>query len=213
VVTNQQLAGLAVVSIDTGEKLGVIDQVAVDTTGRRIVAFTVQSGSGGLFTSPTVDASWLPANQVHAVGPDAVTVPSPKCLKDHIEQADLLLASDLMKRKIVTEGGVYLGDVAALHLDTQAMTVTQLEVSHGLLKTSSTVSIEHLITIGHELIIAASGAEDQSDDAPMLDGGVLSELEAGPSKETVVGDVGADQRGGYRVVPQMTHQTEPDQRS
>src|SRR4051812_45435247 len=45
VVTNQQLAGLAVVSIDTGEKLGVIDQVAVDTTGRRIVAFTVQSES------------------------------------------------------------------------------------------------------------------------------------------------------------------------
>jgi uncharacterized protein YrrD len=195
--TNQHMSGRPVISIETGERLGTIDQIVLEPDGRTIAAFTVQSATGGGILSPEQPtASWLLAEDIHAVGPDAITINTPDLLKETIERRDYLLAGDLVHRKVMTEGGAMLGEVASIHFDQQSLQATGLEISKGFFKTNPIIGIDHVKNVGNELIMVDdnTGIEGTEDQAAS---------ETSPSEEdeqAVVGDVTAgDQPGTFQV--------------
>jgi len=194
VTTNQQISGTPVISIETGERLGTIDQIVLEPDGRSISAFTVQSATGGGILSPEQPtASWLLATDIHAIGPDAVTVNAPDLLRETIERRDYLLAADLVRRNVMTEGGALLGDVASVHFDQQSLQVTGFEITRGLFKTNPIIGIEHMVNVGNELIIV--------DDSTGVEGTQLpAESQAHEQAETVVGDaITGDKPGTFQV--------------
>ena len=54
---------------------------------------------------------------------------------------------------MVTEGGTFVGQVAAAEIDEQTMSVTGLEVSPGFFKSNKVVSTDEVITVGDEIVI------------------------------------------------------------
>lgn len=194
--TNQELSGTPVISIETGERLGTIDQIVMEPDGRKIAAFTVQTSSRtGILSPDQPTASWLLADDIHAIGPDAVTINTPDLLRETIERRDYLLAGDLLRRKVVTEGGAMLGEVASVHFDQQSLTVTDLEISKGLFKSNPVLSLDHLINIGSDLIIV--------DNATGIEGtepAKSSEDDEQTSEQAVIGDVtSGDKPGTFQV--------------
>lgn len=157
--SNQELTGISVISIGTGEKLGVVEQMAFDSTGRHVAALIIHSGNGAkLFSSESSTASWLPVAEIKAIGPDAITVQDPSALRETASEENLLSTSDILKRKIVTEGGAYLGDVSSIHFNNQSLDVTHFEISHGILKSATSVPIEYLVNIGQDIIMVTDAA-------------------------------------------------------
>jgi len=196
--SNQEMSGVPVISIETGQRLGTIDQIVLEPDGRKIAAFTVQSLTGGGILSPEQpNASWLLSDDIHAIGPDAVTVNNPDHLRETIERRDYLLVGDLIRRKVVTEGGALIGEVAAVHFDQQTRDVTALEISAGFFKSNPQIGIEHMVNVGHDLIIV-----DDSTSTEPTSSKTSPAVSALSSEETnVLGDVTTgEEPGSYQVV-------------
>lgn len=115
----KELGGRAVVDVDAAEKLGQIDRIVLDTDGRRVAGFVVSRG-GSVFGGG--EHLTVPADCVHAVGPDAVTVrrgpnadglnPGSASLLDGLPRV-----SDIVGRKVVSDQGRLLGTVDDILID------------------------------------------------------------------------------------------------
>jgi uncharacterized protein YrrD len=191
--SHQNMHGCPVISIETGQRLGSIDQIVFEPDGSKVAAFTVQSDAvGGIISPEQPTASWLLVGDVHAIGPDAVTVANPASLRETIERKDYLLAGDLVRRKVVTEGGSLIGTVAAIHFDPQSRAVTEVEISRGFFKSNPQIGFEHVVTVGHDVIVVDDAANP---------GEETTRKPADQQNQTVVGDVTTgDQPGTYQVV-------------
>lgn len=116
-----ELGGRAVVDMEAAEKLGRIDRVVLDPDNRRVAGLVVSQGSS-IFNNGTQIT--LPASSVHAIGPDAVTVRRAGGAATTDVAADgpgrfdgLPRASDVIGRKVVSEGGRFLGRVDDVLID------------------------------------------------------------------------------------------------
>jgi sporulation protein YlmC with PRC-barrel domain len=148
--------GLSVVSIGTGERLGSVSEILLDPAADHIAAFAIEDGaSGGLLSSQPPSTRWINARDVHAIGPDAMTVQDDTVLRDAAGDADMTPLSVLVGEKVVTEGGTYVGQVAAAEIDEHSMNVTGLDVSPGFFKSNKVVGKAELITVGDAMVIVA----------------------------------------------------------
>lgn len=150
-----ELKGLAVVSIGTGEKLGTISEMQLDSKAEKVAAFDVETGGGGMLSSQPSSTKQITSQDVHAIGPDALTVNDASALKDPAGNGQTLALSAIMDEKVVTEGGTYVGKVASVDIDEKTMVVNALEVSAGFFKSNKMVAKEDFVTIGDELVIVA----------------------------------------------------------
>jgi uncharacterized protein YrrD len=185
-VNSKQLKGLAVISIKDGEKLGTIDQVFVDAGAKRIVGFAVRHGGGRLFPSVEEQAPELiDVDDVHAVGPDAVTLSDKGAIRGDQTRArldQLMNLDDLTKLKTVTEGGTALGTVASAEVDDRSFALRELEVSAGFFASNRHLPIGQVVSIGHDLVVV--------DDAVAADESGTTPLEGdADERRFVVGDV------------------------
>ena len=64
-----------------------------------------------------------------------------------------------MGRKVVTEGGTDVGEVAAVEFDAQTFAITEVEVSPGFLKTNTHIPLDQLVRIGQDVLVVASVPE------------------------------------------------------
>ena len=169
--------GLAVVSIGTGEKLGSVTEILLDPNAERISAFAVDSGSGGILSAQGSKTRWIAADQVRAIGPDAMTVQDASVLSDTAADGETIALSMVMGEKVVTEGGTYVGQVASMDIDDSSMTVSGLEVSAGFFKSTRLVAKDDLITVGDELIIVNDSVCTDTTDANTVESrpGVVTE--------------------------------------
>lgn len=181
---SQHVNGISVVSIGTGEKVGSVSELLLDLHEKRIAAFVLGGSSGltgGVLSSDAAPPQYLPADQVHAIGPDALTVQDGTVVNETGPAEDVTPLSDLTKRKVVTEGGTYVGQIASVELDEQSMRLTHLEVSPGFFKSNQMVDTGQIITVGPEMVIVDDAVcEDPSlaHDRAMMDeesedGGVI----------------------------------------
>lgn len=182
-MNTKHVDGLTVVSIGTGERLGRVVEPVLDDEGRKILAFAVQTGGTGLLPIEPPAMSWLAAENVRSIGPDALTVDDASCLREFEPQTESLRVNSLIKLPVMTEGGTAVGPVASLDFDERRMAVTDLEVSAGFFKANRMVPIDQVIRIGQELIVVSDAVCAQPDDR---DGG---DADADSEHRRIVGDV------------------------
>jgi len=98
-----------VVDLGTGAKIGSVDELVLDPAGRRIAGLIVTDGRGMLGRGAR---RTIPAAALHALGGDAVTVRVEAATDAAIESvSELPLLSQVVGRKVLTQGGQLLGTV------------------------------------------------------------------------------------------------------
>ena len=152
-VSTRLVKGTAVVSITDGTKLGTVDHVYLDPASKQIVEFTFHTGGflGGR-SSGVVDVS-----DVHSIGQDAVTLADASAVRSGVAVnprcGDLVDLEELLKRKVMTEGGTYVGQVAAVEFGQDSHRLLRIEVSPGSFKHHETIPAEEIVSIGAELVV------------------------------------------------------------
>lgn len=123
-----ELKGRAVVTLSDAAKVGHVDDVFFDAEYRRVVGFRLKRG---VFAQ----AEALARDGVTAIGPDALTVPSPEVINDQGRFAGMVGAAtldEMQGTKVVSEGGTLVGTIDDVEVDEDVRTVTAYVLSVGL---------------------------------------------------------------------------------
>lgn len=144
------IKGMTVVSIADGDRLGVVDEVLIDTGSRRIGALRITADG---------HQALIPFDQLRSIGSDAVMVATNQVAQwvgAPNELGALATLGDLGKSKVVDEAGTFLGVVHDVEVDPQDGRITQLQVHKGGILgmggETATVTAEDIITIGADLL-------------------------------------------------------------
>jgi uncharacterized protein YrrD len=157
--------GLPVVSIDGGLKLGAVHDAYLDAGSRSIASFGIHQGGGllhGVVDPPLV----VDSAEIHALGHDALTVDSPSVLREgvHGGRADSLALSDLLKRKVVTEGGTYVGQVVNAVFDPSTLHLATIEVSPGFFRSNKIVPDGLVTSLGGDVVVVSDAVCEPATD-------------------------------------------------
>lgn len=187
-MNSKQVKGLAVISISDGKKLGSVNHLFIDPAQKQVVGFSV-SGSHGLLSADPDQGMIVDAKDVHSLGPDALTLTDASAARGEATNTaygGLLDADQLTKRKVMTEGGTLVGQVASLEFEPSSYRLTGIETSPGFFKSNRMIPIEQVTNIGEELVMVTDAvcAPDPSD-ASAGSGTVTSQS----ASRFVVGDV------------------------
>jgi uncharacterized protein YrrD len=159
-MNSKQIRGLTVINIADGTQVGTIDQVFLDLAAKQVVGFSITNGVGP-FGGARDNAPTVAASGVHSLGPDALTLDDLTAAHAAwVSEAygTLVPLDDVVGRKVMTEGGVNLGDVVALAFDEQTFAVTEVEVSPGFLKTNTHIPLAQLVRIGQDVLVVTDVA-------------------------------------------------------
>ncbi len=155
-MSTRLVKGTAVVSLADGKKLGTIDHVYLDPGRKEIVGFSFHQG-GGLFGGKTT--GMVDVSDVHAFGTDAVTVDDVTAVRSELaleaHRDELIDLEDLLKRKVLTEGGTYVGQVVSVRFGQDSYRLTAIEVSPGYFQENRLVPSQEVEQIGDELIVVS----------------------------------------------------------
>ena len=158
-----ELAGLAVVTLSGGERLGRLQDVVFHVSSGRVTGFLVDGG--GLFAK----AKFLPAGQVQSLGADALTVTGADVLTETnpaTADPDELEGKPLQGRPVLNASGTVLGKVSDVTVDTEAMTVSDLILSTGLIDNTlhgkPRLPIAMVKTVGKDSIVVPDAYEPKS---------------------------------------------------
>jgi uncharacterized protein YrrD len=159
-MNSKQIRGLTVINIADGTQVGTIDQVFLDLDAKQVVGFSITNGVGP-FGGARSNAPTVAASGVHSLGPDALMLDDVTAA--HAAWVDaaygtLVPLDDVVGRKVMTEGGVNLGNVASLAFDEQSFAITEVEVSPGFLKTNTHIPLDQLVRIGQDVLVVTDVA-------------------------------------------------------
>lgn len=176
-MNSKQLTGLAIVGIADGTIIGRVSQTLFDPEAKRVVGFATTG-------DVPADGRMIDVAEVHSVGPDALMVDAAAAVrgaKTGAAAGGLVPLDDLVKRKVVTEGGTFVGEVASLEFDERRFDLTEVEVSTGFFKTNTRVPATQLVSVGDDILVVADAVCADAEPEPAT---------AEPTAERfVVGDV------------------------
>jgi len=159
--------GTAVISLDTGLTMGKIENVYVDCGSRQLVAFSFGRGSTRLGRR---GGHFVEVADIHAIGPDAVTLDDARAVHDLVlmdgATRNLMELDQLVKRDVMTEGGVRLGYIVGLDFDPDTYLLIQISVDDRRRAEEVVIAGSDILNIGEEIIVArqpapSSGRSDQ----------------------------------------------------
>ncbi len=202
----RDMIGKPVIAYDAGDKFEVITDLIFDQVNNLLLGFLVDEG--GFFTAARV----LPLDQVQAIGPDAVIVPS----RDSIaiahaipEIANVLDHNNILKgTRIMTVDGRDLGTMIDLYFDDQTGRIEGYEVSGGLFADAysgrSFVPAPQTIRIGEDVAFIPSETADLMEEQV---GGVKAAIQATGEKvqEAALATSGKLQEVGRHATASLTN--------
>ncbi len=161
--TGRELAGLAVVTLTGGERLGRIADVVFQPASGRVTGFLVERG--GMFSKP----QFLEAGQVQGLGEDALTITSAEALADFDPAAsaiDGLASKPLDGRPVLNQAGAIVGKLTDIVVDTDNLTVPHLLLATGLLDNvlhgKPHLPLSYIQTIGADSVIVTNAYDPQA---------------------------------------------------
>lgn len=159
-MNSKQIRGLTVINLADGTQVGTVDQVFLDLAAKQVVGFSITDGVGP-FGGARDNAPTVAASAVHSLGPDALTLDDVTAA--HAAWVDATFGpvvplDDVVGRRVVTEGGINVGDVVSLGFDEQTFAITEVEVSPGFLKTHTSIPLDRLVRIGQDVLVVADAA-------------------------------------------------------
>ena len=154
-MSTRLVKGTDVVSLADGAELGEIENVYLEPERKQIVAFSFKSG-GGLFSGKSINM--VDITDVHAIGPDAVTITDAAVVRCEMAVGDrregLVELDELLKRKVMTDSGEEVGRIAAIHFDQGSYSLSGFDVTSGhFQKQKTTVSAGQIVHIGDDLVL------------------------------------------------------------
>lgn len=120
-----ELRGKTVLSVAQAERLGQVDDVALDLTNCKVLGLWLSAATGGIFSAG--ESRYVPADLLHSIGADAITVKaSPdtdtmRAYPDEVKQLPRL--SHLRGARAVSEAGTLLGEVTGMEFDPKTMQI------------------------------------------------------------------------------------------
>ena len=191
--TGKQLIGMSVISLADGEIQGQIHDVIYNPLQGRLVGFTVTRGGGFLSRGETF---YLAADNVRAVGEDAVTVESARALsavEGSVSDAAEDAGQPVLGKRLMTEGGKFLGNIDDVLIDRQSRRVVAYEVSgglwHDMMKGQTDIPVEHITSIGHDVVIVPEFVEAQVEETT---GGLVAAAEAAQEKAAEIKETASE---------------------
>jgi uncharacterized protein YrrD len=150
-----EIKGLAVVAMDTGMKVGSLDDFYFDPQQSSIYALLIKTS---LFAHRA-----LPTSDISAIGVDAVTFASEEQLiKEKSDEliTKLPLGSTILSYNVLSEGGTIIGRIGNILLDVStpnALKVVAFELAAGLRGRISrrypTFDAKQVIRYGQDLVV------------------------------------------------------------
>ena len=159
-MNSKQIRGLTVINLADGTQVGTVDQVFLDLAAKQVVGFSITNGVGP-FGGARDNAPTVAASAVHSLGPDALTlddVTAAHAAWVGATYGPVVPLDDVVGRRVVTEGGINVGDVVSLGFDERTFAVTDVEVSPGFLKTHTSLPLGRLVRIGQDVLVVADVA-------------------------------------------------------
>ncbi|MBA2276720.1 MAG: PRC-barrel domain-containing protein [Chloroflexia bacterium] len=158
-MTTRLTKGTPVISLADGVRLGTIDRILFDPERKEIVGFSFHQG-GGFFGGKNAGVSGLiDVSDVHAVGPDAVTIDDVSAVRSDLAVAtrceELIDLEELIKREVVTEGGSDIGRVTAIQFGEDSWRLTGIQVSPGIVPEGRLIAAGEVRNIGGELVVVS----------------------------------------------------------
>lgn len=158
---SRKYLSLPIISLHEGQKIGYVKSLILDAATKSLAAIVVDSK--GFFKDQRI----IPYTKIVSVGDDAITIDSGSHVEKTSSLPELL---DLVKKKLtiigtkmVTETGETLGTAEEYYIDSKTGKITQIEISGGMLEGlfsgKAWISADYIMTIGHDVIIAAKGSE------------------------------------------------------
>lgn len=128
---SRSLSRMPVYDIVKGRVVGRVHRLIVDADARKVVGLLLATRLGR-------EPRCLPFRHVHAIGEHAVTVRGTEAIAPVSELPDMEEAMRAQRRiyssPILTEGGLFIGDVDEFTINTQSGRLESLLVSGGLMK-------------------------------------------------------------------------------
>jgi len=186
--TGRSLIGKPVITLDSGTEIGQTHDVVYNPREGRLIGFTLLQGAG-LFSRG--DTYWLPAEDIHALGEDAVTIQN----ADHIMRVEgdvndyAAQAGDhVLGKRLMTEDGKFLGAIDDVLIERTSKNVTAYEVSGGVFqdmyKGQTDVPIKTVTSIGRDVVIVPSFVQEMVEEPK---GGLVAATAAAQVKATEMG--------------------------
>lgn len=164
----KSLKGIAVVSIEDGEKLGTVDDMLFNLEARRLIGFRM-ARTGFL----RGDRGLVAMDDVESVGTDAIMVRNRSQLRDEQHERDFADRPGLDKLtslRVVTEHGGYIGGLATVEFDPQSGALTELGVSAGGLRSvlggTNRIPASDIVSIGTDVVVVPNkyGREGETEE-------------------------------------------------
>ncbi len=144
------LKGRAVVSLIEGVKLGTVAQPLFDMQLTHLVAFAMEDNDGTTF---------IRFGLVRSIGADAVTVASHQVVQDGATGV-LIELDQVLRLKVVDEGGTFVGAIAHVEIDPESGAVTRIATHKGgvlgIGGTTTPIDPTTILGIGPELLTLAT---------------------------------------------------------
>lgn len=165
-MNSKDAKGLSVIAIADGKKVGTVSHLFFDPVARRVVGFGASEG-GGFLRRHSSGEELIDAEDVHSVGPDALTLKDLGAVEGHrtsAHQAELIYGDELNGRQVVTENGTELGQVSSFEFDPRTFELVAVEVSPGLFKSHRMVNSADILTIGDDAVVVRNSVERDAHD-------------------------------------------------
>ena len=161
----KSLKGIAVVSIDEGEKVGTVDDTIFDLEKKKVTAFRL--ARSGVFRS---ERNFITMDDVYSIGPDAVMIQNREKLhrtKSKYDYSGNPGLSQLTSLRVVTEDGAYVGNLATIHFDRKSGIITEFDVSgesiFSVLRRNKEIPANHIVSIGNDVLVVPNSYADTDD--------------------------------------------------
>jgi sporulation protein YlmC with PRC-barrel domain len=148
---------LAVVSIDSGAKLGYVDDLLFDTGQLVVSAFRIKAEGQEMV---------LPLSEIRSIGKDAITVPNDSVMRTTSAVSELAALpgiEQLMKLKVVDEHGNFVGQVKEIDVDAKDGKITEVSTHEGgvlgIGGKTTTIVAAAIRSIGDEVMIVTMPAK------------------------------------------------------
>lgn len=163
----REVIGLPVVSLDTGEEIGVVTDLLWSHPEKRIICLVVEEKGG--FNHKR----HLSLTKINSIGKDAVTVSSAEVLEDEREHLNATSLNQKEDELVLTQDGENLGTLNDVIFDVNEGKLLGYEVSTGLVGDLLTgrmvMSPEVIATWGKEAIIAGCTGANRGDQGAVSD--------------------------------------------
>jgi len=164
--TGKDLAGLAIIDVRDGRRLGAVNEIVISPDDGKLLGFVMKRG--GLFSS---EEAVVEMADVRSIGPDAITVEGDEVA--HTAEASGAAFKEarggdrsLVGRKVVTQNGSVVGQISDFVVNEEQGRVTALIVGGGMLEQGNALQADRIVSVGPDVIIVRDDVPSDGDTGP-----------------------------------------------